>query len=482
MKAVPAAADLMKLRRSQRSREARDSDRGRGGRSRCLLHRCIRVGTHGYERRAFGSPTLRELRRGRRPGRACRSSARSAASARNAIVSAISRGLGPACVVGLRHRLAVRRRVDSRWQHRVDQDVLAEQLGRERLGQRRDAGLRGHVARSSRPPARDGPRRDVDDAAALAGLAHRAAPPRGSARKQVTVLSRHCFSKSASDVSVILRHREAADEVNRRPQRRAAPRRTRRRALRRRARRFGRRVTRASSRHGRCAGSSASIIGTCTVAPRASSTSTTPGTERAGAARDDDVHARIITRTTTIRRYRGLRTRDTVIARRMGGVAKDEGIEPTASQPRADGTPTRRSARTLLRRGRSPTQPREPRISRPRVPPSSMAGSHRTPSPTAVAEALDKSDLARSRMFHIFGILAPLVRARAVDADRRRSAARQVAFWIGGGVIAVVQRGPALSDDQRRRATTRRRSASCGCSRRSACNPPSITSARSRRS
>jgi len=61
--------------------------------------------------------------------------------------------------------------------------------------------------------------------------------------------------------------------------------------------------------------------------------------------------------------------------------------------------------------------------------------SQRTPSPTA-AEALDKSDLARSRMFHIFGMTAPLgalVLSILIGGDP----VARVAFWIGAGMLAV---------------------------------------------
>ena len=65
--------------------------------------------------------------------------------------------------------------------------------------------------------------------------------------------------------------------------------------------------------------------------------------------------------------------------------------------------------------------------------------SQRTPSPTA-AEALDKSDLARSRMFHAFGITAPLgaiLLSILIGGDRTA----QIAFWIGAGLLAACNVG-----------------------------------------
>ncbi len=67
--------------------------------------------------------------------------------------------------------------------------------------------------------------------------------------------------------------------------------------------------------------------------------------------------------------------------------------------------------------------------------------SHRTPVPTGTAaQALDRSDLARSRVFHIFGILAPIgavAMSLAIGGDR----VARLAFWIGACVLAVCNVG-----------------------------------------
>ncbi len=65
--------------------------------------------------------------------------------------------------------------------------------------------------------------------------------------------------------------------------------------------------------------------------------------------------------------------------------------------------------------------------------------SHRTPNPTA-AEALDKSDLARSRMFHIFGAFAP-VGAIVLSIMMGGDPAARHAFWIGAGVVSLANVG-----------------------------------------
>ncbi|MBV8760254.1 MAG: serine/threonine protein kinase [Deltaproteobacteria bacterium] len=65
--------------------------------------------------------------------------------------------------------------------------------------------------------------------------------------------------------------------------------------------------------------------------------------------------------------------------------------------------------------------------------------SQRTPSPTA-AEAFDKSDLARSQMFHLFGITAPLgalVLSILIGGDPTA----RLLFWIGAGILAVCNVG-----------------------------------------
>src|SRR5688500_19869654 len=67
------------------------------------------------------------------------------------------------------------------------------------------------------------------------------------------------------------------------------------------------------------------------------------------------------------------------------------------------------------------------------------ASNQRT-SPTTAAQALDKSDLARSRMFHIFGVMAPLgalVMSLLIGGDPYA----RVAFWIGACVISVCNMG-----------------------------------------
>jgi eukaryotic-like serine/threonine-protein kinase len=72
--------------------------------------------------------------------------------------------------------------------------------------------------------------------------------------------------------------------------------------------------------------------------------------------------------------------------------------------------------------------------------PSAWAtASHRTPVPTA-AQALDKSDLARSKAFHTFGIFAPLgaiVMSILIGGDPDA----RLAFWIGAGLLGVCNVG-----------------------------------------
>ncbi len=63
------------------------------------------------------------------------------------------------------------------------------------------------------------------------------------------------------------------------------------------------------------------------------------------------------------------------------------------------------------------------------------ASNNRTPHPTA-AEALDKSDLARSQMFHVFGSIAP-VAAIVMSLFLGGDPIARLAFWIGASVIAV---------------------------------------------
>ncbi len=65
--------------------------------------------------------------------------------------------------------------------------------------------------------------------------------------------------------------------------------------------------------------------------------------------------------------------------------------------------------------------------------------SQRTPSPTA-AEAFDRSDLARSKMFHLFGITAPLgalILSILIGGDPTA----RLAFWIGAGVLSICNVG-----------------------------------------
>jgi serine/threonine-protein kinase len=63
--------------------------------------------------------------------------------------------------------------------------------------------------------------------------------------------------------------------------------------------------------------------------------------------------------------------------------------------------------------------------------------SHKTP---LAADALDKSDLARSRMFHVFGITAPLgalVLSILIGGDP----IARLAFWIGASLLALCNMG-----------------------------------------
>jgi serine/threonine-protein kinase len=61
--------------------------------------------------------------------------------------------------------------------------------------------------------------------------------------------------------------------------------------------------------------------------------------------------------------------------------------------------------------------------------------SQRTPAPLA-AEALDKSDLARSRVFHVFGITAPLG-ALVLSLLIGGHPIARLAFWIGATILAL---------------------------------------------
>jgi hypothetical protein len=78
------------------------------------------------------------------------------------------------------------------------------------------------------------------------------------------------------------------------------------------------------------------------------------------------------------------------------------------------------------------TQDHEPK-------PSGWATASVRPSPTA-AEALDRSDLPRMRMFHIFGIFAPLA-ALAMSLAMGGDTHARYAFWAGAGLLSVANAG-----------------------------------------
>jgi eukaryotic-like serine/threonine-protein kinase len=81
--------------------------------------------------------------------------------------------------------------------------------------------------------------------------------------------------------------------------------------------------------------------------------------------------------------------------------------------------------------------------------PSVWATASARPVPTA-AEALDRSDLPRMRVFHLFGIAAPLG-AIALSLLMGGDAFARLAFWIGAGVLAACNVGLVwLSGDERR--------------------------------
>jgi eukaryotic-like serine/threonine-protein kinase len=70
---------------------------------------------------------------------------------------------------------------------------------------------------------------------------------------------------------------------------------------------------------------------------------------------------------------------------------------------------------------------------------SSAFTASKTPHPTAAA-VLDKSDLARSKVFHIFGIIAPglgILMSLFIGGDRDA----QIAFWIGAGTLSIANIG-----------------------------------------
>jgi hypothetical protein len=72
--------------------------------------------------------------------------------------------------------------------------------------------------------------------------------------------------------------------------------------------------------------------------------------------------------------------------------------------------------------------------------PSAWAtASARTPVPSA-ADALDKSDLARSHAFHLFGVLAPIA-AIAMSLLIGGDPLARLLFWIGAGILGVCNVG-----------------------------------------
>ena len=67
--------------------------------------------------------------------------------------------------------------------------------------------------------------------------------------------------------------------------------------------------------------------------------------------------------------------------------------------------------------------------------------SHRTPEPTtAAASALDKSDLARSHAFHVFGVFAPVF-AIGLTLLIGGDPLAQHLFWIGAGILGACNLG-----------------------------------------
>ena len=103
------------------------------------------------------------------------------------------------------------------------------------------------------------------------------------------------------------------------------------------------------------------------------------------------------------------------------------------TRPRVEGTQagTQAARRTALAEAAAAATP-QPRTSSSNWP-------TRTSSPTA-AQALDKSDLARSNMFHLFGVAAPIgaiVLSILIGGDP----GARFAFWVGAGVVAVCNVG-----------------------------------------
>jgi len=85
--------------------------------------------------------------------------------------------------------------------------------------------------------------------------------------------------------------------------------------------------------------------------------------------------------------------------------------------------------------------------------PSGWATASHRPQPTA-AEALDKSDLARSHRFHVFGIFAP-VTAIALSLFIGGDPSARIAFFIGAGVISLANVGLTyLTSSEKRYSAT----------------------------
>jgi serine/threonine-protein kinase len=68
--------------------------------------------------------------------------------------------------------------------------------------------------------------------------------------------------------------------------------------------------------------------------------------------------------------------------------------------------------------------------------PSVWATASRGPAPSNAAEVLDRSDLTRSRMFHLFGMVAP-VGAIAMSLLIGGDPVTRLAFWIGVGILGI---------------------------------------------
>ena len=215
----------------------------------------------------------RAVRLGRRPAPACPSSARSRlrpgtrSSRRSRAASASSRGRRSAST-------AVRRRVDRRGQHRVDQDVSPSSSAASDCVSAATPGLRCRRRRSCRRAAcTTGRAATLTIRPPLAGLAHRL--DRLAAREEA---GHRVEPPLLLEVGERRLGRSAPSRSRRRggstPTARAAPRRTPLTCASSSSETFGAALH--AIRACRWAGSAASIIGRCTVAPRASNTSTTP--------------------------------------------------------------------------------------------------------------------------------------------------------------------------------------------------------------